>query len=42
MIKLKTKEEIEIMRSAGRIVAEALAMAGKEIKVGMTTAELDT
>ncbi len=42
MIKLKTKEEIEIMRSAGRIVAEALAMVGEEIKDGMTTAQLDT
>ncbi len=41
MIKLKTKEEIEIMRSAGRIVAEALAMVGQEIKEGMTTAKLD-
>ena len=30
------------MRSAGRIVAKALAMVGQEIKDGMTTEQLDT
>jgi len=41
VITLKTKDEIEIMRQAGRIVAETLAMAGENIKPGMTTLELD-
>jgi methionyl aminopeptidase len=38
---LKTKDEIEIMRRAGSIVAGALDMVGQEIKPGMTTAQLD-
>jgi methionyl aminopeptidase len=38
---LKTKEEIEIMRRAGAVVAGALDMVGREIKPGMTTAQLD-
>jgi methionyl aminopeptidase len=38
---LKTKEEIEIMRQAGRIVAQTLDMVGENIRPGMTTAELD-
>ena len=42
MILLKSKDEIEIMRHAGRIVAETLAMVGDEIKPGMTTKKLDT
>ena len=41
MIRLKTKDEIEIMRRAGAIVAGALDMVGREIKPGMTTAQLD-
>ncbi|MEW5796811.1 MAG: type I methionyl aminopeptidase [Candidatus Zixiibacteriota bacterium] len=41
MIRLKTKEEIEIMRRAGAVVAGALNMIGREIKPGMTTAQLD-
>ena len=41
MINLKTTEEIEIMRSAGQIVAGALAMVGNEIKEGMSTGLLD-
>ena len=41
MIRLKTKDEIEIMRRAGSIVAGALDMVGQEIKPGMTTAQLD-
>jgi methionyl aminopeptidase len=38
---LKTKEEIEIMRRAGAVVAGALDMVGREIKPGLTTARLD-
>ena len=41
MIRLKTKDEIEIMRRAGSIVAGALDMVGQEMKPGMTTAQLD-
>ncbi len=38
---LKTKEEIEIMRRAGRVVSQTLDMVGERIKAGMTTGELD-
>ncbi|MCK4462024.1 MAG: type I methionyl aminopeptidase [candidate division Zixibacteria bacterium] len=41
MIVLKTKEEIEIMRRAGRVVSQTLDMVGERIKAGMTTGELD-
>ena len=41
MILLKTKEEIEIMRRAGRVVSQTLDMAGERIQAGMTTGELD-
>jgi methionyl aminopeptidase len=41
VIRLKTKDEIEIMRRAGAIVAGALDMIGREIKPGMTTAQID-
>jgi len=41
VIHLKTQDEIEIMRQAGRIVAETLHMVENTIKPGMTTAELD-
>ncbi len=41
VIPIKTKEEIEIMRRAGRIVARTLQMVGKNILPGMTTSELD-
>jgi len=41
VITLKTKDEIEIMRQAGRIVAETLTMVGENIKPGITTLELD-
>lgn len=41
MIHLKTKEEVEIMRRAGAVVARTLNMVGEEIKAGMTTAALD-
>jgi methionyl aminopeptidase len=38
---LKTKEEIEIMRRAGRVVAQCLDMVDKTIEAGMTTKQLD-
>lgn len=41
MVMLKTKDEIEIMRYAGKIVAETLAMVKDNIKEGMTTKVLD-
>ena len=41
MIELKTKEEIEIMRRAGRVVAQVLDMVEKKIRPGMTTGELE-
>jgi methionyl aminopeptidase len=42
VILLKTKDEIEIMRRAGRIVAHTLDMVGENIRPGMTTAQLDS
>ena len=41
MILLKTKEEIETMRKAGRIVGETLEMVAREIRPGLTTLQLD-
>lgn len=41
MVELKTPDEIERMRAAGRVVAEALAAVRKEAAVGVTTRELD-
>jgi methionyl aminopeptidase len=41
MIILKSKSEIEQMAGAGRIVADALALMGENIRPGITTAELD-
>ncbi|WP_195575131.1 type I methionyl aminopeptidase [Paenibacillus sp. 1001270B_150601_E10] len=41
MVILKSESEIEIMREAGRIVAECHAMLGELIKPGVTTIELD-
>lgn len=38
---LKTKEEIALMRQAGRIVADTLALLSERAKPGMTTAKLD-
>lgn len=37
----KTKDEIEIMRRAGRLVGQVLAMAQEEAKPGVTTGYLD-
>lgn len=41
MIQIKSEEEIERMRVAGRITAGARALAVREAKAGMTTKELD-
>lgn len=41
MIELKTKDEVEKMRRAGRIVAEILARLTEAAKPGLTTLELD-
>ncbi len=41
MIKLKSREDIEKMRAAGKILRSALDTAGKSIAPGLTTAELD-
>lgn len=41
MIVLKTRREIEMMREAGRISAEALKLAGQAVEPGVTTAEID-
>jgi methionyl aminopeptidase len=41
MIKLKSPEEIELMREAGRITAGARALAGEMAVAGMSTGEID-
>ena len=41
MISLKSPREIEAMRKAGRITAQARALAGSMIKPGITTKEID-
>ena len=41
MISIKTEREIEIMRNAGRITANARKLAGDLVKPGVTTAEID-
>ncbi|MGN0556731.1 MAG: type I methionyl aminopeptidase [Acutalibacteraceae bacterium] len=41
MIVLKTTRELEFMREAGRISAQALELVGKAVKPGISTAELD-
>lgn len=41
MIKIKTAEEIELMRESCRIVKETLEYVGKHIRAGMTTKEVD-
>ncbi|MDC0609895.1 type I methionyl aminopeptidase [Vibrio sp.] len=40
-VKIKTAEEIEKMRVAGKLAAELLEMIAPHVKVGVTTAELD-
>ena len=41
MIQIKSKREIELMRCAGRIAANALAAAGRAAVPGVTTGELN-
>lgn len=41
MITVKNHDEIAIMRKAGRIVGETLLLLEKEVKPGVTTANLD-
>jgi methionyl aminopeptidase len=41
MIILKTPDEIEIMARASRLVAETLALLRREVRVGITTEDLD-
>ena len=41
MIILKSSREIEFMRAAGKIAAEALLLVGEAIRPGVTTNELD-
>lgn len=41
MIVLKTKSELAIMRTAGRIAADALKMAGEMVIPGVKTAKID-
>ena len=41
MIQIKSKREIELMRCAGRIAANALAAAGRAAVPGITTGELN-
>lgn len=41
MINIKSKSELEKMRIAGKITGGALELAGRSIRVGMTTKELD-
>ena len=41
MITLKTREQIERMRKAGRVTAGALDAVSRAVRVGVTTKELD-
>ncbi len=41
MVTRKSRDEIERMRRAGRIVAEVLALVEQELKPGITTGDLD-
>jgi methionyl aminopeptidase len=41
MISIKSAREIELMRAAGEITAEALAVTGEAVRPGVTTGELD-
>ncbi|HPT85832.1 MAG TPA: type I methionyl aminopeptidase [Bacillota bacterium] len=42
MIQIKNAEQLKTMRAAGRIAAEALALAGEAVREGITTKHLDT
>lgn len=41
MISLKSQREIELMRAAGALTAQARALAGSMVKPGVTTLEID-
>ena len=41
MIKVKTREEIELMRESALIVSKTLGMLAKEVRPGVTTLQLD-
>lgn len=41
MIKIKSENELELMRKAGRITAEARAAARRALRPGVTTGEID-
>ena len=41
MIIIKNNQEIDLMRSAGKIVAETLLLVEEKVRPGITTAELD-
>lgn len=41
MIKIKSREEIELMRESALIVSKTLGMLAKEVKPGVTTLQLD-
>lgn len=41
MISIKTERELEVMRRAGRITAQARALAGEMVRPGVTTIEID-
>ena len=41
MVGIKSAHEIELMRKANAIVRDTLELVGKEIKAGMTTAQVD-
>ncbi len=40
-VTIKTPEEINLMRAAGRLAAEVLEMIGPHVQIGVSTAELD-
>jgi len=41
MIPIKTPEEIKVMREGGKVLADIMTRLQKQVKPGMTTAELD-
>ena len=41
MIFIKNNQEIDLMRKAGKIVAETLLLVEEKVRPGITTAELD-
>ena len=40
-VKIKTPEQIERMRTAGRLAAEVLEMIGPQVQPGVTTEDLN-